>query len=65
MQFNNASEAFTIIGTVNGNGYDFRTNQVHKFEGSTNGLWNKVSFHMEWIQDTMEDMGETVCKYDK
>ena len=64
MYFNNASEAFTIIGTVNGKGYDCRTNQVHKIEGSTNGLWNQDSFHKELIQDNMEDIGERVCKDD-
>jgi hypothetical protein len=62
MHFNNASAAFTLIGTVNGKGYDCRTDKVDKIEGSTNGLWNQVSFHMEWIQNTMEDMGEKVCK---
>ena len=64
MYYNNASRAFTIIGTVNGNGYDCRENQVYEFEGSRNGLWNKVSFHMRWIQKTMERYGERVCKDD-
>jgi hypothetical protein len=65
MHFNNATAAFTLIGTVHGGGYDCKTNQVRTLEGSTNSLWNAVSFHMEWIQDTMEGMGEIVCKDDQ
>ena len=65
MYFNNASDTFTIIGTVNGNGYDCRTDEVYTFEGSENGLWNKVSAHMVWIQNTMEDLEEKVCYDDK
>ena len=64
MYYNKASAAFTIIGTVNGNCYYCRTNQVNTFEGSRNGLWNKVSAHIGWIQDTMDYYGERVCKDD-
>ena len=64
MYYNIASAAFTIIGTANGNGYDCRTIQVNTFEGSRNGLWNKVSAQMDWIQKTMESYGERVRKDD-
>ena len=64
MYYNNASSTFTIIGTVNGNGYDCRTDEVYWFEGSNNGLWNKVSAHMDWIQKTMEKWEQQVCHDD-
>ena len=52
---------YTLIGTVNGNGYDCRTHGTTLFEMSDNGLWNKVSAHMEWIKETAEDLGENIC----
>ena len=30
-------------------------------EGSTNGVWNKVSEHVAWIRKTAEDLGEIFC----
>ena len=64
MYYNNTTSRYVLIGTVYGAGYDCRTDKVSKFEGSENGVWNKVSAHMEWIKDTMEELGETVCKAD-
>ena len=64
MYYNNATSRYVLIGTVYGGGYDCRTDKVSKFEGSENGVWNKVSAHMEWIKDTMEGLGETICKAD-
>jgi hypothetical protein len=37
-----ASKKWIIIGTVNGGGFDCRTGEVNTFEGTDNGLWNKV-----------------------
>ena len=65
MHFNKASKAFTIIGTVHGGGYDCRTNHVTHFEGSDNGVWNKVSAHMGWIKKTVKELGEKACKDNK
>ena len=62
MFYDEGSARFVLIGTVQGGGYDCRRDKVNSFEGSTNGVWNKVSAHMEWIQETMESLGEHVCK---
>ena len=62
MYRNESSGRYVLIGTVQGGGYDCRTDKVNIFEGSENGLWNKVSAHMEWIQETMERLGENVCR---
>ena len=64
MYYNKTTSRYVLIGTVHGGGYDCRNDRVTKFEGSDNGLWNKVSAHMEWIKDTMEGLGETICKAD-
>jgi len=62
MYYNKTTFRYVLIGTVHGGGYDCRYDTVSNFEGSDNGLWNKVSAHMEWIKDTMEELGETICK---
>ena len=62
MYYNNATSTYTLIGTVNGNGYDCRTDMTNTFEGSDNALWNKVSAHMDWIEENMERFGQKVCK---
>ena len=62
MFFNKTTQSFVLIGTVNGGGYDCRTDLVDTFEESTNGVWNKVSAHMDWIKKTMDELGETSCK---
>jgi len=62
MYYNNATSRYVLIGTVQGGGYDCRYDTVATFEGSDNGVWNKVSAHMEWIRDTMEGLGEKICK---
>ena len=50
-----------IIGTLQGSGYDCRTDSVLKFEGSKNGLWNQVSVWVDWIKKEMGKMGEKGC----
>ena len=61
MYFHRPTSRFVLIGTVQGNGFDCVDGTVTEFEGSPNGVWNKVSAHMEWIRKTMEDLGETGC----
>merc|ERR1719222_1041483 len=41
------SKLFTL--PVHGSGLDCRTGKVNNFEGSTDGIWNKVSAHTSWI----------------
>ena len=48
-------------GTVTGFGYDCRNDNVKNVEDSDNGLWNKVSHHINWIRQTAEEMGEELC----
>ena len=62
MYYNKTTSRYVLIGTVIGNGYDCTRDFVSTYEGSTNGLWNKVSAHMKWIQETMEGLGEKICK---
>ena len=61
---NDSSRRWTLFGTLQGGGYDCGSDTVYTFEGSDIGLWNKVGFHMEWIQKTMKDLGETICNPD-
>ena len=47
--FRNLREDFETMsllyaGTVHGAGLDCRTGDVHSFEGSTDGIWNKVGY---------------------
>merc|ERR1711942_77561 len=62
MYYNKTTSRYVLIGTVIGNGYDCTRDFVSTYEESTNGLWNKVSAHMKWIQETMEGLGEKICK---
>ena len=64
MYFNRSSHRWTIIGTLEGGGYNCATDRVEERAGRKLGFWNKVSAHMPWIQKTMEDLGETVCNPD-
>ena len=62
MYYNETTSRYLLIGTVNGGGYDCRTDTEGLFEGSNNVVCNKVSAHMEWIQETMGELGETLCE---
>ena len=62
MYRNKTTKKWTLIGTVSGMGYDCETDRVYEVEGSTNGLWNKVSRHMMWVEKTMADIGEATCR---
>jgi len=61
MYHNVSTSSYVLIGTVNGGGYDCRTDSEGSFEGSNNGVWNKVSAHMEWILKKMKELGENAC----
>ena len=40
-------------GTVHGAGLDCRTGDVHSFEGSTDGIWNKVGYVINLLLKTI------------
>jgi len=40
---------YILIGTVQGGGFNCQTGNVNLFEESDNGIWNKVSYHVDWI----------------
>jgi len=66
MFYDKPTSRYVLIGTLYGGGYNCESNTVNKFnvsdfETSTNGIWNKVSAHMEWITKTMDKVGEKGC----
>ena len=61
MFYNDTISKYVLIGTVFGNGYDCDTDTVSTPEG----VWNRVSAHMEWIQEKMEELGECMCMGEK
>ena len=63
MYYKKKKASYVLIGTVQGNGYNCRSDNMTLFEKSTNGVWNKVSYWVDWINNLMEEMGETeMCK---
>ena len=62
MYLNETTSSYILIGTVRGNGFDCRTARVVLFEGQTDGMWNKVQAHMEWIVENMRELGEMICR---
>ena len=50
-----------ISGTVYGAGYDCRKNMVANTEGSHDGIWNNVIYHVPWIEAIAAQMGEKLC----
>lgn len=44
------SGRYVIIGTVFGGGFNCRKNEIMTIDGSTNGVWNMVSYHADWIK---------------
>jgi len=54
LMWQSAAGRFILIGTVFGQGYDCRRGKFGSFEGSNDGIWNKVSTHSDWIKRTME-----------
>jgi hypothetical protein len=51
-------DQYILIGTVMGRGYNCKDDIVEESEGSTNGVWNKVSAWVDWINKEMKEMGE-------
>ena len=51
------------LGTVFGSGYDCTDNTVGTIEKGmeSQGVWNKVSYHVPWILKVAKAMGENVC----
>ena len=41
-----------------GGGYGCGNDIVSLLENSSNGLWNKVSYHVPWIKEIATSMGE-------
>ena len=62
MYLSPVSNRYILIGTVQGSGYICKTGRYITVEGSSNGLWNKVSNWVDWIRGVMEDLNEPVCK---
>ena len=62
MRQNEFSGRWTLVGTVFGQGYDCKKDKDNTFEDSKDGLWNKVSQHMEWIEKEMGLLGQIVCR---
>ena len=62
MYFNKARGSYEIIGSLAGGGYSCVRNKVHFFEGSQNGIWNKISNWIGWIKVEMNRYQEEQCK---
>merc|ERR1739845_298334 len=45
------TRVYYLIGTLNGGGFNCKTDRISMFEGSNNGLWNKVSAWVNWINE--------------
>ena len=48
-------------GTVQGHGYDCVQDAVHEVEHSEDGIWNKVSSHVDWIVNVIRKYEEELC----
>ena len=55
--FNETTSSYGLIGTVSGNGYEDKHNDM---KGEQH--WNKVSFHVPWIKETMMSHGDFFCQ---
>ena len=61
MYYNRKKSSYVLIGTVKGGGYDCTDDRTYRWENSTNGVWNKVSYWVDWIKKLITEMGETTC----
>jgi len=52
---------YILIGTVHGAGYICATGARVDFEGTTNGMWNKVAYWVKWIKKEMKKVGDRGC----
>ena len=64
MYYDLQKRVYVIIGTVFGLGYDCKTNTVKKFEGKSDGIWNKVSHWVGWIKEKLAEYDEPTCSAD-
>ena len=62
MYLDPSTQSYVLIGTVQGSGYDCRSGETTEVEGSNNGMWNKVSNHVDFVKKVMREMGETPCR---
>ena len=62
MYLNESTNKYVLIGTVQGGGYDCRDGTLSNWQGQTDGIWNKVTEHMEWREENMRKLEETICK---
>jgi len=65
MYYNKARGSYEIIGTLVGGGYScgfLSPGKVDSFEGSQNGIWNKISSWIGWIKVEMNRYQEEQCK---
>ena len=61
MFYNETMHSYVLIGTVMGGGYNCGRNVIStSYRGEQ--IWNKVSFHVPWIKETMMRHGEKVGK---
>jgi len=66
MFYNSTTSKYVLIGTVNGNGYDCKTGISDSIErNTTDGIWNNVASHIDWIEKQMKYFGEPVCHDDQ
>merc|ERR1712142_197477 len=62
MYLNSKTKRYELIGTVNGQGFNCKTGGIMEFEGRTDGIWNKVSAHVVWIEEQIKSLGEIICR---
>ena len=66
MFYHRPTSRYVLIGTLSGGGYFCKLDKVFDFpvddfKTAFDGIWNKVSAHMEWIQKKMDELGEKGC----
>ena len=57
MSYNNATQKWTVIGTVSGFGYDCKTGYVNGL-----GKWNNIKTLGTWIRKELVKIGEPICR---
>ena len=64
MYYNKTTSRYVLIGTLFAVAHECMMDDIPTAKGLDNGVWNTVSGHMEWIQHTMEGLGEKICRAD-
>ena len=65
MYYHPKKQAYTIIGTAMGFGYNCKTDKIDLFEWRKQEIWNKVSYWVGWIKEKLEEYDEQICSADK